>query len=146
MKRRYNQFNTKRRILSEQARDHEQERLSELAEMIAYGGNPEHKINPGDFGLTPPSNPRSGKSLCDSARIFQRDVALELLKQGLKRGLVSDREEDGWPKNIWAVTDSEIPLEAQLENSVRGSYHGYPMPESDPLAEEVLKLWKVRHV
>lgn len=139
MKTRYNQFNPKRRFLRPDA--NELARLRELAKRVLYGGNPEHKRNPGDFGLTPPSDPRCAKSLCDVANIFSRAVAHSLLKEGLQRGLVSDRSVDGWPKNVWAVTESGMPLEAQLENPELGSYHGYPMPNSDPLANEVVKRW-----
>ena len=32
----------------------ERARLEELANRAAYGGNPQHKLNPGDFGLSPP--------------------------------------------------------------------------------------------
>lgn len=59
----------------------------------------------------------------------------------MKKCLVSDRFVDGWPKNIWSVTDEGIALEAQLENAEFGSYHGYPMPDSDPFIEDVLKRW-----
>ncbi|MEV1965831.1 hypothetical protein ABZR56_05135 [Pseudomonas aeruginosa] len=99
-------------------------------------------MNPGDFGLEPPADPRQGKSLCDVARIFTRTEALELLQAGIEKGLVSDRENGGWPKNIWSVTDAGIPMEAQLENPETGHYHGYPMPDSDPLASEVIARWK----
>jgi len=60
----------------------------------------------------------------------------------LRKGLISERCNGDWPKNIWAVTDNGIALEAQLENPETGTYHGYPMPESDPLATEIAKLWK----
>jgi len=33
-------------------------RLLALSEKATYGGNPEHKRNPGDFGLSPPALPR----------------------------------------------------------------------------------------
>src|SRR5690606_31338234 len=115
--------------------------LAGLVDKVAYTGNPEHKRNPVDFGLTPPSAPRRGKSLCDVAEIFERNVALQLIQEGLRRGVVSDRFLGGWPKNIWAVTSSGIPLEAQLESAEIGSYHGYPMPDSDPLAGEVIRRW-----
>jgi len=143
MKSRYNQFNPKRRLLQPSAED--VARLCVLAEKVVYGGNPEHKRNPGDFGLTPPSDPRRGKSLCDVANIFSRAIAHGLLQQGLRRGLVSDRHDGRWPKNIWAVTEGGMPLEAQLENPVIGSYHGYPMPDSDPLASEVVRRWGQNH-
>jgi hypothetical protein len=140
MKKRNNQFNTKRKIRSVVENDAAVNAI--LAKKVGYGGNPEHKKNPGDFGLTPPSGPRPGKSLCDQAGIFSRAEALKYVKLGLKKGLVSDRFTGEWPQNIWAVTNKGIPLEAQLENPILGTYHGYPMPASDPLAEEVIKRWK----
>jgi len=63
LKQRYTKFNTKRRLKACDAP--ELARLAELAQRVNYGGNPEHKKNPGDFGLTPPADPRPGKSLCD---------------------------------------------------------------------------------
>jgi hypothetical protein len=39
------------------------------------------------------------------------------------------------------VTDDGIPLEGQLENPEKGVYHGYPMPEADPLRADVLRVW-----
>jgi hypothetical protein len=131
-------FNTKRR-LSEHTRPG---RLQALAATARYGGNPEHKRNPGDFGLIPPACPRPHKTLCDDAGIFSRDRAVELLKAGILRGLVSGQERNGWPQNVWAVTVDGQPLEAELENPGQGVYHGYPMPEADPFRETVLARWK----
>jgi hypothetical protein len=48
-----------------------------------------------------------------------------------------------WPKAVWAVTDEGVVLEARLDDAERGSYHGYPVPESDPLAAEIRKRWKM---
>ncbi|MBI2685629.1 MAG: hypothetical protein HYX27_04880 [Acidobacteria bacterium] len=105
-----------------------------------YGSNPEHKRNPGDFGLDPPAAPRLGKSLCDSIGIFTRTEALALLRRrGFSQGLFSEQIRDGWPQNIWAVTAAGQPMEAHLEGT--GVYHGYPMPEDDPFREEVLARW-----
>ena len=39
------------------------------------------------------------------------------------------------------VTKEGIPLEAMLENAGDGTYHGFPMPESDPFRDKVLELW-----
>lgn len=139
MKTRYQKYNSKRRVRSKTQID--AETLESMESRVSYGGNPEHKKNPGDFGLTPPSGPRAGKSLCDTAGIFKRELALALLKKGIQKGLISEGEEGEWPKNIWSVTQDGVPMEAQLENPQTGSYHGYPMPESDPLAEEILKRW-----
>ncbi len=141
MKKRYNQFNPKRKI--KQLDQNSFERCREIAEKIKYGGNPEHKKDPGDFGLTPPVGARPGKSLCDAVRIFKKREALELIRSGFRKGLVSDLFHEEWPQNIWAVTEDGYPVEAQLENQSTGTYHGYPMPSSDPLASEIVRRWKI---
>ena len=140
--RRYNRFNSKRKIKKLEQVD--LRCCSDIAKQISYGGNPEHKKNPGDFGLTPPRNPRPGKSLCDVVGIFSRRCALNCLQSGLHRGLISEQSNGGWPQNIWSVTEDGHPLEAQLENPATGAYHGYPMPPSDPLAAEVVIQWNMR--
>jgi hypothetical protein len=138
MKPRYTTFNHKRRIANPAPPEEQREAL---ASRIGYGGNAEHKRNPGAFGLAPPGGPRPGKSLCDVAGVFDRSKALDLLRQGVKRGLVSDRMDGEWPKNIWSMTADGVPLEAQLENAAIGTYHGYPMPEGDPMADTVRTRW-----
>lgn len=77
--------------------------------------------------------------------IFSRQIALERLQAGVLRGLISERFRGGWPQNIWSVTEDGHPLEAQLENSAIGVYHGYPMPSSDPFADEVIEQWNSRN-
>ncbi|MEO5352837.1 MAG: hypothetical protein H7835_06455 [Magnetococcus sp. XQGC-1] len=142
MQPRRNKFNTKRRIRPAPKNDTERAYLKALANRVGYGGNPEHKRNPGDFGLTPPSSPRPDKTLCDTAGIFTRAEAVTLLQEGVRKGLISTREENGWPHNVWAVTEQGMPLEGQLENAETGVYHGYPMPEADPFRYEVLSRWR----
>ena len=142
MKSRYGQFNPKRKLLTPAEAQARAGELGKLAERTRYGGNPEHKKNPGDFGLEPPASPRQGKSLCDVAKLFKRDKAEELLQAGLRNGLVSDRMDGEWPKNVWSVTDDGIAMEAQLENPELGTYHGYPMPDTDPLSLEVIRRWE----
>jgi hypothetical protein len=132
-------FNPKRRIRSSPV---ERELLEALARRVRYGGNPEHKVNPGDFGLEPPSSPRPDKTLCDGTGIFERSTALALLQEGIRRSLISVQERDGLPQNVWAVTPEGIPLEAQLENQATATYHGYPMPPGDPLGSEIVRRWK----
>ena len=68
-------FNQKRRIASTAS----QAQLEALANRVRYGGNPEHKRNPGDFGLTPSFFPRPDKTLCDLAGIAHRAEAERLL-------------------------------------------------------------------
>lgn len=134
-------YNAKRRLCEPPP---DRSDLASLARRVSYGGNPEHKRNPGDFGLTPPAYPRSDKSLCDDVGIFQRQVALGLLREGISRGMFSVQRVNDFPQNIWAVTDDGQALEAQLENQVQGIYHGYPMPEADPLRALILEQWAQR--
>ena len=134
---RYQKFNPKRSLA--QPETYTRAKLAKLAESVQYSGNPEHKRNSGDFGLTPPAQPRRGKTLCDTTKITSRIDALRYLRLGLKRGAVSERSVDGWPKIVWAVTDDGIPSEAQRDRA--GSYHGYPMPSEDPMATEIGRFW-----
>lgn len=132
-------FNPKRRICTTEEFLNRQDTLSTRVENVRYRGNPEHKRNPGDFGLNPPSAPRPGKTLCDQVEVFSYSEALRLLQAGFQKGMFSAQERNGWPQNVWAVTDKGEPLEAQLEGD--GVYHGYPMPEADPFREKVLERW-----
>lgn len=137
MMQRQNQFNPKRRLKS--VEPEEMPVLVRLSEAARYGGNPEHKRHHGDFSLMPPASPRRGKSLCDDVKVFARDVALGHLREGIIRGFVDSRwSGEGWPQLVWAVTPLG-PVEAQHEGE--GVYHGYPMPQADPLYEVVVKRW-----
>jgi hypothetical protein len=131
-------YNPKRTLVASKPEETE---LIVLAKKVHYGGNPEHKRHPGDFGLTPPSAPRSDKTLCDLAGIRSRVAALSALRSGVLKGLISAQRRGIFPQNIWSVTDDGIPLEAQLDNEQAGTYHGYPMPEADPFREVVLRAW-----
>ncbi len=142
VKRRPGNYNQKRKI--RHIKEVDIEKCRQLARRVRYGGNPEHKRNPGDFNLTPSASPRSAKSLCDTVEIFEKRTALEYLKEGLKKGMISISEKNGWPQNIWALDENGWPMEAQLENQETGTYHGYPLPESDPFAQKVAEEWKKR--
>jgi hypothetical protein len=117
--------------------------LGELAKVVRYGGNPEHKSKPSDFCLHPPANPRPGKTLSDKVREFTKAEALELLRDGVKRGMVSVQPRGRWPQNVWSVQEDE-PFEAQLENQDLAVYHGYPMPSDDDFRALVLTEWTRR--
>lgn len=129
-------YNPKRRII--QVID--ESRRQWLSEAVVYGGNPAHKRHPGDFGLNPPAQPRLNKTLCDGTQV-NLQTAMRLLRTGARLGLVSIREQNGFPQNIWAVSPNGIALEAQLDNAETATYHGYPMGPGDPLATEVLNRW-----
>ena len=138
MFRRSGQFNSKRKLLI----DVDDAFLEKLKKNVHYGGNPEHKMNPGDFNLTPPSCPRPDKTLCDAVSIFKYNQALQLLRKGIMRGLVSKQSRGNYPQNIWSVDKNNNPLEAQLENEQKGIYHGYPMPKDDPFGKVILKAFE----
>lgn len=135
-------YNPKRKIAPQDAMTEEQR--ADLVRRSGYGGNPEHKRNPEDYDLTPPASPRPGKTLCDAAgRILKAD-AERLLANGIAKGMVSTRQLNGWPQNVWVVTDTGAAFESQLENQDQGVYHGYPMPTDDDFRETVLEEWKRR--
>lgn len=133
-------FNPKRKLRPRLENRDQEEVFRQLSARARYGGNPEHKRNPGDFGLDPPSLPRLGKSLCDDSNVMSRFEALELLRSGIERGIVSVSTRGEWPRNVWAVTGDGQPMEGQLEGE--GVYHGYPMPRDDPFRDEILARWK----
>ena len=114
----------------------------DLGRSPRYVGSPLHKRSPADFGLNPPAAPRPSKTLCDGI-VTERRVAQDLLSRGFSRGLISVQMRNEWPQNIWAVTDSGVALEAQLDNEEQGTYHGYPMTQDDPLREEVILRWNL---
>jgi hypothetical protein len=133
-------FNPKRRIRS----NVDQTKMADLANQVSYAGSPYHKRNPAKFGLMSPPEPRLDKSWCEQVNISDLKVAQGLLRDGVLHCLVSEQERgpSRFPQNIWAVTANNEPVEAQLENEVLGTYHGYPMQQADPLAKEVLRKWK----
>jgi hypothetical protein len=130
-------FNRKRRIVNTPP---SQEDRKKLANKVAYVGHPHHKRAAGDFRLEPPAQPRPDKTLCDGAGIGNRARAKRWLLEGIRRGLVSDYTEDGFPRNVWAVTDQGVVLEARGDE--KGHYHGYPLFEPDPFRKVVLQRWK----
>lgn len=64
--------------------------LADVLAKVEYTGNPEHKRNPSDFGLTPPASPRAGKSLCDDAGIFKKKDAKSYLSLALEMVLLAN--------------------------------------------------------
>jgi hypothetical protein len=135
-------YNPKRRILP-LAQQPAEQRI-DLAARISYGGNPEHKMYPNDYGLTPPASPRPGKALCDGDGPFSKAAAETLLRSGASKGMVSMQRRNGWPQNIWAISATGVAFEAQLENAEQGVYHGYPMALDDVFRQIVLKEWNRR--
>ena len=132
--------NPKKRIAPIPTEEAQKNLLAKVAKRVRYVGNPDHKRNPGDYRLTPPSRPRPGKSLCDVAKIFTRAEAQELLEKGIRDGLVSEQQSGGWPRLVWAIKGDTV-LEARLDNVERGTYHGYPLDPTDPFCTLVHERW-----
>lgn len=141
MKRR-NGYNPKRRIAPVGTLPADQ--CQALSRKVTYGGNPEHKRSPGNYGLTPPAQPRPGKTLCDGVRDISRHEAIALLKAGLLKGMFNQCEPNEWPQNVWAVSTSGEVFEAHLENREKGTYHGYPVPEDDDFRQVIQQEWAKR--
>jgi len=133
--------NPKKRLRPSPSSSQEKQQLDALAQTARYVGNPDHKSNPGDFGLQPPSRPRLAKSLCDTVGIFSRAEAQAILRKGIEYGCVSAQEDEGWPRVVWAVFGNSV-LEARLDNAQQGTYHGYPLDRDDPFASAVLERWR----
>ena len=101
-------------------------------------------MRPNDYGLSPPTSPRPGKTLCDARAPFPKRDAYSLLVRGVSRGMMSERHSGGVPQKIWAVSDDGMAYEAQLENPAQCSSHGHPMPEADDFRAVVLREWSLR--
>jgi hypothetical protein len=129
-------FNRKRRLITKPPPKKVREAL---AKKVHYLGHPHHKRTPGDFRLIPPAQPRPDKTLCDGAGITSHAEAMRWLLEGIKRGVISDYPESGFPQNVWAVTEQGTVLEARGDHN--GNYHGYPLLEPDPFRLAVLQRW-----
>ena len=117
--------------------------LEQMAQDARYRASPYHKSNPADWGLSRP-RPRPDKTVCEGSGITCCWDATELLKSGIRRGMVSEQQRGDWPQNIWAVDAEGIVYEAQLSNRELGEYHGYPMKHGDRFAEFVQSEWEKR--
>jgi hypothetical protein len=120
-----------------------EEDMDLFAGKIRYEGNPRHKKSPGSFGLESTVKPYHRKALCDVVSVKTSREAIWLLKEGIRRKLVSLPDprpyELKWPKCIWAVKD-DIVLEAR--HTGNGVYHGYPELSTQALGKIVKELWE----
>lgn len=66
---------------------------------------------------------------------------MDLLREGIRRGLISEQFHSNWPQNVWSVSEDNEVFEAQLENKETGAYHGYPVPKDDDFGLVVVKAW-----
>ena len=68
------------------------------------------------------------------------------MKSGASLGLVDKRDgKGGLPLLIWGVREHDSAVfEAQLENSERGHYHGYPLLETDFFRAQIVTAYRER--
>ena len=134
--------NPKRRIMSET--DIDPAALDRILNEARYVGSAHHKRTPGDYGFTPPANPRPNKSHCDGRRRINADEARNLFQEGVKRGMVSPFAMGELPKYVWAVDDEERAYEAKAERTGL-RYHGYELGNDDEAMRRlVIAEWKAR--
>ena len=137
-------FNRKRKLAPEGSFPAEE--LEQLAQAADCSGNPLHKLSRGDFDLTPPAQARKpskeqqSRSVRDTAKLFKRKDAIRYLREGPRRGMISVVRINGWPKQVWAVADDGIAMEAQRDGN--GSYHGFAMPKDDPMEDIAKRGWE----
>ncbi len=119
--------------------------LKRIASIAQYGSSANHKLRPGDYGFTPPSNPRPSKSPCDDLRQVLKLEATKLLREGIRRGMVSRIEPNHVPKYVWAVDQRGEVYEAKTKPGQETTCHGYRLGEDErQMRAEVLSEWNKR--
>ena len=106
--------------------------VSQLKQTISYHGSSKHKQNPHIFGLPPFRGKRGDETLCDRDAGFQNMGSIPpMIQRGLDAGLVGDNN------IIWAIADNGWIFEARITNRTTTEYHGYPVRQTEPIAEIV---------
>ncbi len=116
-----------------------------LAGRLRYVGSANHKLHPGNYGFTPPQNPRPSKSPCDEFRPILLGEAATLFRRGIELGMISPPTAGGAPKYVWSVGDNGEVFEAKSYGDGSAGYHGYRLDGDDrAMRAHVLKEWKRR--
>jgi len=145
MRRPQKRSKTKKKTVIASADEIELDILEQMAKDARYRPSPYHKSNPAAWGLPGLSQRRPDKTVCEGSGITCSRDAIELLKTGIRCGMVSKQKRGNWPQNVWAVDAEGYVYEAQLSNSGTGEYHGYPMKDSDRFVEFVQTEWERRN-
>ena len=121
------------------------EELDRIRLVARYTGAPYHKLHPGDYGLSPPSDPRPSKSVCDDRRPLLKHEAESLLREGIRRGMISQPKPGQLPKYVWAVDDQKQVYEAKTDPLLGSAYHGYRLGDDEyQMRANVLSAWNKR--
>lgn len=124
--------NDKRRLIP----DPDPGRIEVLLNSVRYQGYSKHKKWPRLFGLEPFRGKRGDATLCDKhANFLPEDFASidDMIKRGLRAGLLGHNE------LIWAIADNGWIYEARPTNVAQSEYHGYPVRDSEAIAESVYR-------
>ena len=124
--------NDKRRLI----RNPEPGRIELLLKSVRYQGYSKHKLWPHLFGLEPFRGKRGDATLCDKHANFRPEdfgSIDDMIKRGLRAGLVGHKE------LIWAIADNGWIYEARVTNVGQTEYHGYPVRDSEAIAEPVYR-------
>jgi hypothetical protein len=132
-----------RRILPANALDPAE--VKRIALDARYGGSAIHKLHPGNYGFHPPTNPRPSKPLCDDRRPIPDTEAATLMREGIRKGMISQTEPGQLPKYVWAVDEWGEVYEAKTKPGQETLYHGYRLGDDErQMRAEVLSEWKKR--
>jgi hypothetical protein len=101
--------------------------LDAVAERADYVGGPEHKDAPSFAGAP---RPRADASLCDRSLLPRLALIRQWLREGVRRGAVSQHWDGEFPRYVW-YKDSGTVYEARLVNREQGSYKGYPLEPAE---------------
>ena len=119
-------------------------RLRVLSGQVTYRGNPKHKLHPNlkHPGIEPGGN--RSRSVCDKVKSLDlsQKEASALLKEGVRKGLVSATSTKKFPNFIWAVSSRGQPYEAKQSKDKAGEYYGYPLLGDED--QRFLKALKAR--
>ena len=112
------------------------ERIAALTKSVKYRGSSKHKLWPHLYGLEPFLGDRGDATLCDKHANFRPedfDSIGDMIQRGLRAGLL------GRNGLIWAIADNGWIYEARLTNFDQTEHHGYPVRDSEPIAEPVYR-------
>ena len=118
--------------------------IEHLAEHARYKGYSKHKRNPRAFKLPPYEKERGDATLCDEHAGFnprQMDSIEEILKRGIRAGLVGSTWAGEVPKLLWCIGNDGWIFEARLTNEAIAEYHGYPVRPSEAIARAVYQRY-----
>ena len=88
---------------------------------------------------------RRGKMACpDTGPVSSRKRVVRLLKEAIRRGMVSRARRDSWPNRVWAIGPDDGVYEAKLTKA--GLYHAFPLRGPSAFVRHLRIEWSERNV